>query len=152
MLVLNTNLYYDQNKETLNVADPAGQSSSLVMFLQVSLRRKEINHGSHRKRWEKEYRLTESFRVPNASPASMHQLLERMAADRCYLQKYYEFNSVSHDLTECDGDCRVDHVCAAREVDFQRYEQCLVKEGAASINGGLLLVVSVAATIVIAGW
>ncbi|XP_027865435.1 acid sphingomyelinase-like phosphodiesterase 3b [Xiphophorus couchianus] len=102
-------------------------------------------------RWEKEYRLTESFRVPDASPGSMHQVLERMAADRCYLQKYYEFNSVSYDLTECDGDCRVDHVCAAREVDFKRYEQCLLKEGAVSIYGGLLLVVSMASTVLVAG-
>uniref|UniRef100_A0A8D0A1U1 Acid sphingomyelinase-like phosphodiesterase n=1 Tax=Sander lucioperca TaxID=283035 RepID=A0A8D0A1U1_SANLU len=75
-----------------------------------------------RGRWEKEYRLTESFRVPDASPASMHQALERIASSRCYLQKYYEFNSVSYDLTECNSDCRVDHVCAAREVDFDRYE------------------------------
>ncbi|KAF7226859.1 acid sphingomyelinase-like phosphodiesterase 3b [Nothobranchius furzeri] len=92
-------------------------------------------------RWEKEYRLTESFRVADASPASMHLVLERMAADPCYLQKYYDFNSVSYDLTNCDGDCRVDHVCAAREVDFDRYEECLVKEGVDSIKGGLLLLV-----------
>ncbi|XP_017271108.1 acid sphingomyelinase-like phosphodiesterase 3b [Kryptolebias marmoratus] len=104
-------------------------------------------------RWEKEYRLTESFRVPDASPASMHQVLERIASDRCYLQKYYDFNSVSYDLTACDSDCRVDHVCAARELDFDRYEQCLVKEGVVSVNGGLLLVVlSVAVSIVAAGW
>ncbi|XP_015230320.1 acid sphingomyelinase-like phosphodiesterase 3b [Cyprinodon tularosa] len=103
-------------------------------------------------RWEKEYRLTESFRVPDASPASMHQVLELMATDSCYLQKYYEFNSVSYDLKECDGDCRVDHVCAAREVDFERYEQCLVKEGAVSMYGGLLLVISMAATGMLAGW
>uniref|UniRef100_A0A8C2X3I9 Sphingomyelin phosphodiesterase acid like 3B n=1 Tax=Cyclopterus lumpus TaxID=8103 RepID=A0A8C2X3I9_CYCLU len=89
-------------------------------------------------RWEKEYRLTESFRLPDASPASMHQLLERIANDRCYLQKYYEFNSVSYDLTECNSDCRVNHVCAAREVDFDRYEHCLEKEGAAAVHGGLL--------------
>uniref|UniRef100_A0A1A8FBL4 Sphingomyelin phosphodiesterase, acid-like 3B n=1 Tax=Nothobranchius korthausae TaxID=1143690 RepID=A0A1A8FBL4_9TELE len=92
-------------------------------------------------RWEKEYRLTESFRVADASPASMHLVLERMAADPCYLQKYYDFNSVSYDLTNCDGDCRVDHVCAAREVDFDRYEECLLKEGVDSIKGGLLLLV-----------
>uniref|UniRef100_A0A3P9NDJ8 Acid sphingomyelinase-like phosphodiesterase n=1 Tax=Poecilia reticulata TaxID=8081 RepID=A0A3P9NDJ8_POERE len=103
-------------------------------------------------RWEKEYRLTESFRVPDASPGSMHQVLERMASDHCYLQKYYEFNSVSYDLTECDGDCRVDHVCAAGEVDFKRYEECLLKEVAVSIHGELLLVVSMAATVLITGW
>lgn len=97
-----------------------------------------------RGRWEKEYRLTESFRVPDASPASMHQVLEHIANEKCYLQKYYEFNSVSYDLKECDSYCRVDHVCAAREIDFNRYEHCLIKEGAAGIYGGLLPVISVA--------
>ncbi|XP_047454340.1 acid sphingomyelinase-like phosphodiesterase 3b [Mugil cephalus] len=102
-------------------------------------------------RWEKEYRLTESFRVPDASPASMHQVLESIASDRCYLQKYYDYNSVSYDLTNCNSECRVDHVCAAREVDFDKYEHCLVKEGAASINGGLLPALSVALTLLWVG-
>lgn len=97
-------------------------------------------------RWEKEYRLTESFRVPDASPTSMHQVLERIASEPCYLQKYYNFNSVSYDLKECDGYCRVDHVCAAREIDFDRYEHCLEKEGATAIYAGLLQVVSFAIT------
>lgn len=94
-------------------------------------------------RWEKEYRLTESFRVPDASPLSMHTVLERMATDNCYLQKYYEYNSVSYDLTECNKKCRTDHVCAAREVDFSRYEHCLEKEGAVFMSGGLLPFLSV---------
>ncbi|CAK6959049.1 acid sphingomyelinase-like phosphodiesterase 3b [Scomber scombrus] len=104
-----------------------------------------------KERWEKEYRLTESFRVSDASPASMHQVLERMAKDRCYLQKYYEFNSVSYDLKECDSDCRVDHVCSAREVDFKKYDSCLKTEASASaIYGGLLPVLSVAVSLVLA--
>lgn len=93
-----------------------------------------------RARWEKEYRLTEAFRVPDASPASMHRILERIAEEKCYLQKYYEFNSVNYDLTECDADCRVDHVCAIREVDFEAYESCVVKEGASSAAPALLTV------------
>ncbi|XP_023256874.1 acid sphingomyelinase-like phosphodiesterase 3b isoform X2 [Seriola lalandi dorsalis] len=103
-----------------------------------------------RGRWEKEYRLTESFRVPDASPASMHQVLESIANSHCYLQKYYVFNSVSYDLTECDSDCRVDHVCAAREVDFNKYKCCLEKEGAVAIHAGLLPVLSVAVSLVLA--
>ncbi|KAK2909997.1 acid sphingomyelinase-like phosphodiesterase 3b [Channa argus] len=102
--------------------------------------------------WEKEYRLTESFRVTDASPASMHQVLERIANNRCYLQKYFELNSVSYDLTECNSDCRVDQVCAAREVDFNRYEHCLEKEGAAAIYGGLLQVLSVALSLALLIW
>nr|XP_057909733.1 acid sphingomyelinase-like phosphodiesterase 3b [Doryrhamphus excisus]XP_057909734.1 acid sphingomyelinase-like phosphodiesterase 3b [Doryrhamphus excisus] len=100
-----------------------------------------------RDRWEKEYRLTESFRVPDASPASMDRLLDGISADRCQLQKYYDFNSVSYDLSECDGACRVDHVCAAREVDYERYERCLVTEAASFIGGGSFLVLSVAESI-----
>ncbi|XP_059195752.1 acid sphingomyelinase-like phosphodiesterase 3b [Centropristis striata] len=100
--------------------------------------------------WEKEYRLTESFRVADASPASMHQALQRIATDRCYLQKYYEFNSVSYDLSECDRGCRADHVCAAREVDFDRYERCLEREGAAAVYGGMLPLLSVAASLLLA--
>lgn len=104
-------------------------------------------------RWEKEYRLTESFRVADASPASMHQALERIATDNCYLQKFYEFNSVSYDLTTCDKNCRVDQVCAAREVDFARYEHCLIKEGSATLHGGLLLsLLSVALSLLLAYW
>ncbi|XP_041730600.2 acid sphingomyelinase-like phosphodiesterase 3b isoform X2 [Coregonus clupeaformis] len=99
-------------------------------------------------RWEKEYRFTESFRVPDASPASMHQVAERMASNRCYLQKYYEFNSVNYDLTECNSDCRVNHVCAAREVDFERYEHCLEKERASSTGVALLPVLSVVISLV----
>ena len=103
-------------------------------------------------RWEKEYRLTESFRVPDASPASMHRVLEQMATDPCYLQKYYDLNSVSYDLTDCDSDCRVDHVCAAREVDFDRYEHCLLKERAVLIHGGMFLVLSMATSLLMAYW
>lgn len=76
-------------------------------------------------RWEKEYRLTEAFRVPNASPASMHRVLEQIAYENCYLQQYYGFNSVNYDLSVCNADCRIDHVCAMREVDFDAYEECV---------------------------
>lgn len=92
-----------------------------------------------RARWEKEYRLTEAFGVPDASPASMHSVLERIAHENCYLQKYYRFNSVNYDLSVCDPDCHIDHVCAMREVDFDAYEQC-VKEGASAVVPALLTV------------
>ncbi|KAG5858041.1 hypothetical protein ANANG_G00025890 [Anguilla anguilla] len=87
-----------------------------------------------RGRWEKEYRLSEAFQVPDASPSSMHRVLGRVAADRCHLQRYYDYNSVSYDLSACDAACRADHVCAIREVDFARYERCLEREGAAALS------------------
>lgn len=76
--------------------------------------------------------------MPDASPASMHRVIERVSNEKCYLQKYYEFNSVSYDLTDCNSDCRIDHVCSMREVDFKAYEKCVLKEGA-SATGPMLI-------------
>ncbi|KAM8977410.1 acid sphingomyelinase-like phosphodiesterase 3b [Pelodytes ibericus] len=79
-------------------------------------------------RWEKEYRLTEAFQISDGSAQSMHRVLDKISKDPCYLQKYYEYNSVSYDMETCGDMCRVDHVCAIREVDFSKYEECLKTE------------------------
>ncbi|EMP29936.1 Acid sphingomyelinase-like phosphodiesterase 3b [Chelonia mydas] len=76
-------------------------------------------------RWEREYRLTEAFQVPDGSARSMHMVLEKISKDKNYLQRYYQFNSVKYDLTACDESCQTDHVCAIREVDFLKYEECI---------------------------
>ncbi|XP_077577109.1 acid sphingomyelinase-like phosphodiesterase 3b [Stigmatopora nigra] len=81
-------------------------------------------------KWEKEYRLTESFQVADASPTSMHAVLEGISRDNNLLQMYYRYNSVNFDLRECGPPCRASHVCSAREVDYQRYEHCVAKEAA----------------------
>ncbi|XP_063055153.1 acid sphingomyelinase-like phosphodiesterase 3b [Engraulis encrasicolus] len=90
-----------------------------------------------RARWEKEYRLTETFRVPDGSPASMHRILVRMEQESCVLQKYYELNSVSYDLSTCDADCRLDHVCSTREIDQAAYEECVSGVAAVVPTSGL---------------
>lgn len=103
--------------------------------------------------WEKEYSLRESFQVADASPGSMHRVLQRMATDRSYLNKYYAYNSVLYDLRECDEACRVDHVCAARGVAFDAYQHCLDREGAAIVHGPLTpMLISVAISVVWWSW
>lgn len=82
--------------------------------------------------WEEEYRLTSAFQVPDGSTQSMQTVLEKISKDAKYLQQYYEFNSVKYDLTLCGETCRVDHVCAIREIDFTRYEECLKASSSAS--------------------
>ncbi|CAH2221798.1 acid sphingomyelinase-like phosphodiesterase 3b [Pelobates cultripes] len=84
-------------------------------------------------RWEKEYRLTEAFQVSDGSSQSMNNVLKKIADDPCYLQKYYEYNSVSYDRNTCEHNCRVDHVCAIREVDFTKYDECLKTESSSSM-------------------
>ncbi|NWU64651.1 ASM3B phosphodiesterase, partial [Pterocles burchelli] len=82
--------------------------------------------------WEEEYRLTEAFQVPDGSVSSMQTVLERISQDPHYLQRYHEFNSVKYDLSPCQGACRVDHLCAIREVDFTRYNECVKASSSAS--------------------
>ncbi|XP_040085738.1 acid sphingomyelinase-like phosphodiesterase 3b isoform X2 [Oryx dammah] len=82
-------------------------------------------------RWELEYRVTEAYGVPDAGARSMHAALGRIASDQGALQRYYVYNSVSYDTRACDGACRAEHVCALREVAFDRYAACLRAPGVA---------------------
>lgn len=75
--------------------------------------------------WEEEYRLTEAFQVPNGSVGSMQSVLEKLSEDAGSLQQYHELNSVRYDRSPCGEGCRLDHLCAIREVDFTKYSQCV---------------------------
>ncbi|XP_015738978.1 acid sphingomyelinase-like phosphodiesterase 3b [Coturnix japonica] len=89
--------------------------------------------------WEEEYRLSSAFQVPDGSTQSMQTVLDRISEDAKYLQRYYEFNSVRYDLTPCGETCRVDHVCAIKEIDFSRYEQCLEANSSTSAISSICL-------------
>ncbi|NWI57627.1 ASM3B phosphodiesterase, partial [Calyptomena viridis] len=89
--------------------------------------------------WEEEYRLTDAFQVPDGSALSMQTVLERLSGDPRYLQRYYEFNSAKYDLAPCQQQCRVDHLCAIREVDFTKYEECVKTSGSASAASSVWL-------------
>uniref|UniRef100_A0A8C3WBW3 Sphingomyelin phosphodiesterase acid like 3B n=1 Tax=Catagonus wagneri TaxID=51154 RepID=A0A8C3WBW3_9CETA len=82
-------------------------------------------------RWELEYRLTEAYGVPDAGAGSMHAALGRIASDQDVLQRYYDYNSVSYQPQACDDACRIEHVCALREVAFDAYAACLRDPGVA---------------------
>ncbi|KAM3829827.1 acid sphingomyelinase-like phosphodiesterase 3b isoform 2-T2 [Vipera latastei] len=82
--------------------------------------------------WKKEYSLTEAYQILDGSVHSMHLLLEKLMKDEGQLQKYYRYNSVQYDNTFCDDSCQTDHICAIREVDFERYSQCVTARSAAA--------------------
>uniref|UniRef100_A0A8D1PH47 Sphingomyelin phosphodiesterase acid like 3B n=1 Tax=Sus scrofa TaxID=9823 RepID=A0A8D1PH47_PIG len=82
-------------------------------------------------RWEPEYRLTEAYGVPDAGAGSMHAALGRIASNKDVLQRYYDYNSVSYEPQPCDEACRIEHVCALREVAFDAYAACLRDPGVA---------------------
>ncbi|XP_067862890.1 acid sphingomyelinase-like phosphodiesterase 3b [Heptranchias perlo] len=84
-------------------------------------------------RWQLEYRLTEAFKVPDGTVRSMQMTLDKLYNDNYYLQKYYKYNSINYDLTECDRNCRIDQICAIKEVDFVKYGECVQRESSSSI-------------------
>ncbi|XP_074074061.1 acid sphingomyelinase-like phosphodiesterase 3b [Macrotis lagotis] len=95
--------------------------------------------------WEKEYRLTEAFQVPDGSASSLQQVLDQMARDGGVLQRYYRYNSVSYDSGPCEPACGAEHLCAIREVDFAKYERCLQVAGSACARPGALALLCLAA-------
>ncbi|NXW63043.1 ASM3B phosphodiesterase, partial [Eurystomus gularis] len=129
----------DYDPDTLQVLDMVTYYLNLTHAnMMASTREKEFPM------WEEEYRLTEAFQVPDGSVRSMQVVLERISEDPHYLQLYHEFNSVRYDLTPCGEACSVDHVCAIREVDFTKYDECVRTSSSTSvvISVGLLFLCS----------
>ncbi|XP_039710193.1 acid sphingomyelinase-like phosphodiesterase 3b isoform X3 [Pteropus medius] len=111
---------FEYDRDTLSLQD------MVTYFVNLSQANEEGDA-----RWELEYRVTEAYRVPNASARSMHAALGRIASDHDVLQRYYVYNSVSYDLQACREACRAEHVCALREVAFDAYAACLRAPGTA---------------------
>ncbi|XP_068121562.1 acid sphingomyelinase-like phosphodiesterase 3b [Hyperolius riggenbachi] len=126
---------FEYDRVNLNILD------MVTYYLNLTYANKESP------RWEKEYRLTEAFQVADGSPQSMHKILQKISTEPCFLQKYYEYNSVSYDLGTCENSCRTDHVCAIREVDFTKYATC-VKSGS-SVSKPVYQIIVVLATMLI---
>ncbi|KAF2984855.1 hypothetical protein EK904_003100 [Melospiza melodia maxima] len=115
-------VHYDQ--DTLQVLD------MVTYYLNLTRANRMGSAGSPE--WEEEYRLTEAFQVPDGSAASMQRVLEKISRDPQYLQLYYELNSARYDLELCQQECRVDHLCAIREMDFTKYDECVKTNSSAS--------------------
>ncbi|GCB69541.1 hypothetical protein scyTo_0010574 [Scyliorhinus torazame] len=92
--------------------------------------------------WQLEYRLTEAFNVPDGTVQSMQMVLDKLYNNSYYLQKYYKYNSVNYDLTECDTNCRIDQICAIKEVDIVKYEDCVERESSSSTLPAQVSVIS----------
>ncbi|NXQ29539.1 ASM3B phosphodiesterase, partial [Alaudala cheleensis] len=126
-------VHYDQ--DTLQVLDMVTYYLNLTRANMMGSAREEFPV------WEEEYRLTETFQVPDGSAGSMQMVLERISKDPHYLQLYYELNSARYDLELCQQECRVDHLCAIREVDFTKYNECVKANSSASAASSVWLLV-----------
>jgi len=84
-----------------------------------------------RDNWTVEYRATDAYGVPTVDAASMDTVVRRFSDARssALLSRYFRYNSVSRDLSNCSGQCKQQQVCAASEVDLVRYWRCLESTG-----------------------
>ncbi|XP_078087365.1 acid sphingomyelinase-like phosphodiesterase 3b [Mustelus asterias] len=113
---------FEYNTDTLQILDV------VTYYLNLTFANTWAPH------WEKEYRLTEAFQVPDATVESMQIVLDKLSQDKSHLQKYYEYNSVSYDLGECNKWCQTDHICAIKDVDIEMYKNCIKSEGSSKMN------------------
>ncbi|XP_030820507.1 acid sphingomyelinase-like phosphodiesterase 3b isoform X2 [Camarhynchus parvulus] len=123
----------DYDQDTLQVLD--------MVTYYLNLTRANTMASAEFPEWEEEYRLTEAFQVPDGSADSMQTVLERISRDPQYLQLYYELNSARYDLELCQQECRVDHLCAIREIDFTKYDECVKTNSSASAASSVWLLV-----------
>ncbi|XP_078611064.1 acid sphingomyelinase-like phosphodiesterase 3b [Branchiostoma floridae x Branchiostoma japonicum] len=76
--------------------------------------------------WGHEYSLKQTFNLPDVSPASLQNLLDSFSnSSSDNFEKYYLYNSVSHDRSTCEGDCKMTQLCAIKEVDYEKYQDCI---------------------------
>jgi len=88
--------------------------------------------------WTLEYTATEFFGVNSISGVSVDKVVKQLqdADPACnlstaacpnnnVLQKFSLYNSVSYNTAYCDRVCQVNHVCAVREVEYDKYKECI---------------------------
>jgi len=100
------------------------QTRCIVDYVQYFLNLTAAN-AAVRDIWSVEYRATEAYGISAINATSLGQVLQQFVENPSLFNRYYRYNSVSYDLTACTGRCRKEQVCAAAEVEFDKYAQCL---------------------------
>jgi len=78
--------------------------------------------------WTVEYRATEAYGISAVDAVSLSGVVRQFANDSQpsdLFGRYFLYNSVSYDLSNCTGQCKREQVCAASEVDIDKYSQCV---------------------------
>ena len=95
--------------------------------------------------WSLEYRATSSYEIPDLSPGSLDELVNRFSTEGAgsstdFFDRYYLHNTAMADAGDCDDECKRLHICAITKMDIPDFEDCM--SGGASLlgsNGGFWL-------------
>jgi len=103
------------------------QSRRIVDYTQYFLNLTAANAAGH-DNWTVEYHATEAYGISAVDASSLSDLVKKFANNSQspdLFARYYRYNSVSRNLSNCTGLCKKQQICAASEVEVDRYAQCL---------------------------
>jgi len=116
---------FGSNNPAVRLYKYSRQTRRIVDYMQYFLNLTAANAAGHDS-WTVEYRATEAYGISAVDAASLGQVLQWFVEDPSDLfDRYYRYNSVSCNLSACTGQCKKEQVCAAAEVEFDKYSQCL---------------------------
>jgi len=81
-----------------------------------------------RDNWTVEYHATQAYGISAVDAVSLSEVVQWFAngsRSPDLFGRYYRYNSVSWNLSACTGQCKKQQVCAASEVDLDKYSKCL---------------------------
>jgi len=104
------------------------QTRRIVDYTQYYLNLTAANASGH-DNWTVEYRATDAYEIPAVDAASVDKVVQQFRNDSRspdLFGRYFRYNSVSYDLSACSGQCKKQQVCAASEVDLDKYLECIL--------------------------
>jgi len=104
------------------------ETGHIVDYTQYFLNLSAADAAGH-DNWRVEYRATEAYGITAVDAASWNDVIQQFISgsqSRDLFGRYYRYNSVSRDLSNCTGECMKRHICAASEVELDKYSQCLL--------------------------
>lgn len=78
--------------------------------------------------WTIEYRATDAYGILSVDAASLSNVIQKFADESQspdLFMRYYRYNSVSYNVSNCTGQCKRQQICAASEILFDNYRRCV---------------------------
>lgn len=83
---------------------------------------------SGRAEWRVAYNFTRLYGMPDFNSLALHNIASAMLTHPYVFQKYYTVNHMLRDkLAYCGSLCRQVHYCAATQISYAGYDDCIAK-------------------------
>jgi len=102
-------------------------SGQVLDYTQYFLNLTEANING-RAEWRVAYNFTRLYGMPDFNSLALHNIASAMLTHPYVFQKYYTVNHMLRDeLAFCGSLCRQVHYCAATQINYADYDDCIAK-------------------------